>query len=216
MPISIACPNCAKALTLGDDVAGKIIVCPSCDEAFEASPQEPPAKPLVMPRPEPSAITKNPPPPPKKKAVWDDDEPPAKSRKAASKDVEADEMYGFDADDDEEREDRRRTREVKEKRRRHREERQREESYQPHQGILILVLGILSVLGACMCAVIGWGFAPVVIGMANTDLAKMDNRVMDPRGREMTVAGKACAIIAVGVGLVNCIFGIAINLRRFH
>jgi phage FluMu protein Com len=212
MPISIKCPNCAKTLKVADEAAGKKVRCPACKSVMAVPmPQEElvePEEELVEPEPESFAVTEKP-APPAKKAAWDDD-PPAKS---TSKD---DENYGLDADDEDEREERRRDRKRKEKRRRRDEAEGRRRSYQPHRGVVILVLGSVALCGACLCAIIGWGLGSVVLGMANTDLAKMDNRVMDDSGRGMTTAGKVCALIAFGLGLINAILGIAMNINRMR
>jgi phage FluMu protein Com len=211
VPITIQCPNCTKTLQVADGSSGKIICCPACESAFEIHTQEEelvePLEDSSEPKRDTSGITQKP-APLARKAVWDDDEPPAKAKKASSND-DADELYGFDADDEEERDDRARTREAKEKRRRFEDAEDLEQSCQPHQGIPLFVLGIVALGGACFCAILGWGFAVAVLGMADTDLAKMDNRVMDPSGRSLTIAARACALVAFGLGLMNFILVIA-------
>ena len=68
----------------------------------------------------------------------------------------------------------------------------------PHRGVLILVLGILSLV---VC--------PLVLGqvawvMGNTDLREIDAGQMDPEGRGMTLAGKILGIVATAY-LALCI-----------
>ena len=76
-----------------------------------------------------------------------------------------------------------------------------------HRGLLILVLGILSIaLGPChVLGVIPWL-------MGSGDLAKMDEGVMDPEGRTNTKTGKILGIIAFCLFCFNmliliCYFG---------
>lgn len=78
----------------------------------------------------------------------------------------------------------------------------------PHRGVVILVLGILSLL---VCFV--FGIASWVMG--NADLKQMDAGLMDPEGRGLTQAGKLCGIIglvlnilAIGMGLFFVLFAL--------
>lgn len=69
----------------------------------------------------------------------------------------------------------------------------------PHRGVLVLVLGILSIV---LCGLLG----PVAWIMGNKDMAEIDAGRMDPTGRGMTQAGKICGIVGtvlvvLGVGL---------------
>ncbi len=43
MPVSIACPNCATTLKAPDEVIGKTVKCPKCQESFTAQVGEQPA-----------------------------------------------------------------------------------------------------------------------------------------------------------------------------
>ena len=207
MPITIACTGCDKKLKVPDTAAGKKVRCPAC-KAVVAVPE---AEELVEPddfvKPDEESAVAEAPLPKKKKAAWDDDDADVKKRKS-----EDEEDYAFDDDDDEER----RRRKKKQKRKRFEEDFQdRKPRYgEAHRGVLIMVLGMVTIVGGCLCAFIGWGLGSVVLNMANTDLAKMDNGVMDRAGRSMTTAGKACAIVGIGVGLVNAIFGIAMNVNK--
>lgn len=71
----------------------------------------------------------------------------------------------------------------------------------PHRGVVILVLGILSVL---VCFV--FGIAAWVMG--NADLKQMDAGLMDPEGRGLTQAGKLCGIIGIALNLLGICLGV--------
>ncbi len=71
----------------------------------------------------------------------------------------------------------------------------------PHRGVLILVLGILSIV---LCGLLG----PAAWVMGNKDLAAIDAGRMDQTGRGMTQAGKICGI----VGTVLVVLGVGIWL----
>lgn len=60
--------------------------------------------------------------------------------------------------------------------------------YAPHRGVLILVLGILSIV---VCAPLG----PFAWLMGQGDLKKIKSGVMDPEGRGLTLAGMICGIV---------------------
>ncbi len=63
-----------------------------------------------------------------------------------------------------------------------------EEPKAPHRGLLILILGIVSI---GMCALTG----PAAWYLANQDLPKIRYGNMDPEGYSMTIAGKVCGIL---------------------
>lgn len=67
----------------------------------------------------------------------------------------------------------------------------------PHRGVLILVLGILSLV---LCALLG----PVAWIMGKGDMAEIDAGRMDPEGRGLTQAGMICGI----VGTIFCALGL--------
>ena len=60
----------------------------------------------------------------------------------------------------------------------------------PHRGVVILVLGILSLLLCFVFGIAAWM-------MGNADLKQMDAGLMDPEGRGLTQAGKLCGIIGL-------------------
>ena len=59
---------------------------------------------------------------------------------------------------------------------------------EPHRGVLILVLGILSLT---VCGLL----APFAWVMGNTDLQKIRAGQMDPSGEGLTQGGRICGII---------------------
>lgn len=61
-------------------------------------------------------------------------------------------------------------------------------SQAPHRGVLILVLGILSIV---ICQLLG----PVAWIMGKGDLQKIDAGQMDREGRGLTQAGMICGIV---------------------
>ncbi len=61
-------------------------------------------------------------------------------------------------------------------------------SYAPHRGVLILVLGILSIV---FCSPVG----PFAWLMGKGDLKKIDAGAMDPEGKGLTQAGMICGIV---------------------
>lgn len=65
----------------------------------------------------------------------------------------------------------------------------------PHRGVLILVLGILSIVCCFICGIIAWV-------MGNNDLKEMAAGTMDPTGRGLTQAGKICGIVGIVLQIV--------------
>jgi hypothetical protein len=70
---------------------------------------------------------------------------------------------------------------------------------EPHRGQMIMILGILSIVVAQII------LGPITWILANGDLKKMDEGVMDPAGRDNTKLGKTCAIIGTCIGAVALI-----------
>jgi hypothetical protein len=230
MPIAITCPGCDKKLRVPDTSAGKKVRCPSCQKVVPVpKPEEDLVEPdddLVEPDPEPPAKPKKTPEPkddpeshvtakPKKKRPPDDEAETgvtAKPKKKKADEGEGEGEYGFDEDDAEERRRRRRRRRREEEDDeiddfRDRRPRRRE---LPHRGVAVLVLGILSIFGSCLCALLAFILASIALNMANEDLPKMERGLMDDSGRGMTVAGKACAYIGVLLGLLAIVANIVL------
>ena len=64
-----------------------------------------------------------------------------------------------------------------------------------HRGVLILVLGILSIVCCFICGIVAWV-------MGNNDLKQMAAGTMDRSGEGLTKAGKICGIVGIVVQLV--------------
>jgi hypothetical protein len=65
----------------------------------------------------------------------------------------------------------------------------------PHRGVVVLVLGILSLTACFICGIIAWV-------MGNNDLREMNRGIMDPSGWGLTRAGKICGMISVILTIV--------------
>lgn len=74
----------------------------------------------------------------------------------------------------------------------------------PHRGVLILVLGILSLVG---CGIFT-GIPAWIMG--NGDLKEIDAGAMDSAGRGMTQAGKILGMIAVILSILAVLVVIAL------
>ena len=72
----------------------------------------------------------------------------------------------------------------------------------PHRGVLVLVLGIVSIV--VPIPVVDLVLGAIAWYMANQDLPEIDAGLMDPAGRGMTSAGKVCGIIGCVLGLLVC------------
>ncbi|MDQ7014492.1 MAG: DUF4190 domain-containing protein [Planctomycetota bacterium] len=73
----------------------------------------------------------------------------------------------------------------------------------PHRGVLILVLGIISLT---VCAPLG--LAAWVMG--NGDLKKMKAGVMDAEGKGLTTGGMICGIISSALLVLGVVFYVVI------
>lgn len=73
----------------------------------------------------------------------------------------------------------------------------------PHRGVLILVLGILSLT---VCAPLG--IAPWIMGSG--DLKKMKAGVMDPEGKGLTTGGMICGIVSSILLVLGIVFYVVI------
>ena len=72
---------------------------------------------------------------------------------------------------------------------------------QPHRGVLLLVLGILSLT---ICGLVG----PFVWMMGWSDLARIDAGRMDPEGRGLAQAGMICGAIATLLMVPAALIGV--------
>ncbi|NIA21914.1 MAG: DUF4190 domain-containing protein [Anaerolineaceae bacterium] len=81
---------------------------------------------------------------------------------------------------------------------------------EPHRGVLILILGILSLT---VCGLL----APFAWIMGNTDLQKIQAGQMDPSGEGLTQGGRICGmigsiflILGVVVGIIAMLFAVIV------
>ena len=83
-------------------------------------------------------------------------------------------------------------------------------SLEPHRGILILVLGILSLV---ICGLSGVGILTGIPAwiMGRNDLRKIKDGLMDPEGKATTKVGMICGIICCVLSLLS-IIGIALYI----
>ena len=197
MPMVIRCEHCKAPLKLPDEYVGKEVRCPNCQKEFVARQdlEAPPPRPASPPR-EPERQDPDP-------DVRRDEERPSRRRR----------------DDDEYRRDDdlpRRRRDYDDDDRPRRGRSYDERRYmEAHRGGLILTLGILSIVGSCLCAFVGLGLGIPAAVMASTDNAKMRNGTMDPSGQGATTGGQVCGIIGIVISVLGCGLGI-LNLAMNH
>jgi uncharacterized Zn finger protein (UPF0148 family) len=199
--MTITCPECAKTFTLPFAVAGTNTRCPACkarvpvtdaDDLEEPEPEEPQPK---ESQPDTYAT--------EAAAPRKEDSPrPTDKADAGS--------YGLDEGDEIERKSR--------KKRQRREDfdgdedgkslyRRPPKNVQPHRGILILVLGILSIMTSG-CALLCWILAGIALNMASNDGPQMERGLMDRNGQGLTTAGQMCAYVGILLGLGGCVFNL--------
>jgi predicted Zn finger-like uncharacterized protein len=206
-PIITDCPSCSRKVRVPEELLGKLVRCPTCGHTFTASltPAQtdagdnphPGDRPPTLELDEPAQVPQtgeSPPEPasapePVRRQSPDDLQPcPYCGERIAANALRC--KYCGEVLDEEEEDD---ERPWEESRRRFRGRRDAE----PHRGVLILVLGIISIVlaGFVWCSVIGLplGIAAWVMGQA--DLRKIRNGSMDPEGEGLTQAGKICGII---------------------
>lgn len=70
--------------------------------------------------------------------------------------------------------------------------------YEPHRGVLILVLGILSLV------FFGIILGPIAWILGNSDLKKIRAGTMDPEGEQMTNIGRILGIVGTIINVVIC------------
>lgn len=177
-PVEIApCPSCDSRLSVMPADLGSDVECPSCQTVFKAKKLS-------------SAALG-----PRRRLVGqdaDDNDTPALRRRRRDEDEED--------EDERPRRGQRRDEEEDEEEERPRRRRRRRASYEPHRGTTILILGILSLT---LCGVFT-GIPAVIMGGA--DLKKMDQGIMDPEGRTMTMIGRILGLINVGLTAIVFLF----------
>ena len=194
-PVEILpCPKCTSRLSVLPGDVGLDVECPNCQTVYRAARADAPPPPVIH-APKSSALVQY--GSGAKKNTDDDDdeedERPSRRKKKRRRDDD-------DDDDDDDRPVRRRR------------SRGSRRNYQPHRGVLILVLAIVSwVTGIFFIGIVAW-----VLGVA--DMKEIDSGRMDPEGRSMTqiglYLGMAHVILSiVGIiaycGIFACIFGAA-------
>lgn len=75
----------------------------------------------------------------------------------------------------------------------------------PHRGVLIIVLGVLSLVVCAPLGVAAW-----IMGQG--DLKKMKMGLIDPEGKGLTMAGMICGIISSVLLIVGVIFYVLVFL----
>ena len=75
----------------------------------------------------------------------------------------------------------------------------------PHRGVLVLVLGIVSLLICQFVGIVPWI-------LANQDLKEMRSGVMDENGRVLTMVGKWLGIVSLALVILQML-AIALNWR---
>lgn len=86
---------------------------------------------------------------------------------------------------------------------------------EPSNGLAIgaLVLGILSIPGACCCySSVPFGIAAIVMGVIAMNKAKMSP--MTHGGRGMAMGGLICGIVGLAMTVVAIIFGMSMQLMN--
>ena len=196
------CPKCSTQLTVSTGDVGLDVECPTCATVFKAVK---PGRNSTPPAP--------PPAPPKRSALESTDSTgkPKSKRRDDDRDDDDDRPKSRrrkdDDDEDEDRPSRRGRRdddEEDEDRPRRKKSRRRSRSAEPHRGVLILVLGILSWAVCIICGI-------VAFSMANNDLRKMDDGTMDEEGRTMTNIGKWLGLVHIVIFVIvivlACVLG---------
>jgi predicted Zn finger-like uncharacterized protein len=163
MPSVIACPSCQKQLKVPDEYIGRNVKCPGCKETFMAQAEAKSAPPPPPPPAQEEILEK-----PRKKPA-----PPPEEEEEAPRPAKRRQAAVVDDDEEEERPSRR----------------SRRGAFEPHRGVLILLLGIGALVFIPLLGPVAW-----ILG--NIDLKAMDAGRMDPEGRQMTQIGKILGIIA--------------------
>lgn len=73
----------------------------------------------------------------------------------------------------------------------------------PHRGVLILVLGIISLAVCAPVGIVAWI-------MGSGDLKKMKAGMMDPEGKGLTTGGMICGIVSTALLVLGILFYVVI------
>jgi phage FluMu protein Com len=205
MPQTIHCSHCQQLLSLRDEDVGKMVRCPRCTGVFTAVVEEQPPQPPILGQ-DFEIAPEHPPPPP---APQSHHEPVAHINPSPEFDGG---IYAVQLDEEA----------LVSPTNSGRPPRpspisfEEEEPYvQPHRGVLILVLGILSLVLACI-PLAGWILGGIAMSMASTDERLMREKMMDRTGAPLTKAGQVCAIFGVFLASLAFIVNVAVAVNRFR
>jgi hypothetical protein len=188
MPETIHCVHCKAPLRLPVQFIGQEVRCPSCQATFTAQLPAAATPPI---QPQPEEPPRDEPPPTRR----DDDYRPSRRPRP-----------GDDDDDDYPR-----------PRRSYDDDYGRGRGREPHRGGTILTLGILSIVFAFCCYLLGLGMAIPAIVMANNDLGRIRSGDMDPNGEGQINSGRTCAIVGLVLSVIMAILHCgAIGVSRHH
>lgn len=178
MPILTRCSSCGRQLRVPDNLLGRLVKCPACQNTFtaQAAEEDAPVAPAEEERPARPSRGK-----PESEGYGVEETP--RRRPVRVDDDEDDDEPPEDDDYEDEPRPRRRRRRV---------------SRKPHRGTLILILGILSLV---ICGLLG----PVAWVMGNADIKEIDAGRMDPEGRGTTQAGRIMGIVSTAFMILGCV-----------
>jgi predicted Zn finger-like uncharacterized protein len=183
MPEIVNCPHCERKLRVPDELIGKMVKCPTCDNTFTASvaatgdpgPAGAPTPPREEPAPRPQ--------PPRGEDFLFEDKP---SQRPPRRDD--------DLELDDEPPSRRRQR----------------GDYQPHRGVLILVFGIISIVVCPIFGPIAWvmgngDLQQIRAGQMDPEGESMTNigRILGMVGTGLIVLNLCLVCLGVGAGIAR-------------
>jgi predicted Zn finger-like uncharacterized protein len=186
MPVFVACPSCHVELNVPEDFLGRKVRCATCSTVFEARESQPGPQPPSNPAAEerfsdrPVAGDQE-----RDHERWGDRLAPGQPPRPADDNPPP-------RNDDDYRDERRWIR----------------RDVLPHRGSTIMTLGIISIVGGTVGAVVcglfsglvGIGLGITTIVMGRGDLRQIDEGTMDPDGRGQTKAGIICGIVGIVCG----------------
>lgn len=204
-PVEILpCPKCTSRLSVLPTDVGLDVECPNCQTVYRAHRTDAPPPPVLESsrgKPKDTALVKYGSGGKKSRDddEDDDDDRPSRRKKKRRRDEDDEEDDDYDRP-----------------RRRSRGGRSRRRSYEPHRGVLILILAVISwVSGIFILGIIAW-----VLGAA--DMKSINSGRMDPEGKAMTQIGMYlgmahCIIVIVAIlgycVIVGCIIGVGAGGR---
>jgi hypothetical protein len=206
MSTIVDCPTCTRKLNVPEELLGRAVRCPDCGGTFAAGaggilapePPEPDDIPdglpaLALPADAPRAVTAAAPLPPPAA-----NDPHLRPCPCCGERIETSAVHcRFCGEDLAEEIARPWDRPYRPNMRR---------DCDPHRGVLILILGLLSLVFA---GLIGLPLGIIAWVLGHQDLKRMNERSMDPEGRGLTKAGWICGILGTLVGIFSAVFLVA-------